>query len=692
MATVVQSIIEPNRDAMATHLDQLFAACREEYPEGLVELRHGSPDNLTGFALFFATETGLKMAADHAVRRNMLGENVYVGVNPRKPGTKRQATAEDVEIAFFQFADIDKADAVTQLVERYEALPPTMTVRTGSHPNPRPHLYWRLEEPVRNMAEWTERQRGIAQALGGDHVIDPPRIMRLAGSVNFPTQKKLTAGYRVELTSLRTEFVNERSEVTPEQVRTTYPAKAEVYAPVEANSAPVVPNGGTTLSAMATGRVRIADLIAAVRSGDQWHNHMCRLTGHLAAIGRTDAEILGLAAGLTLPGYSVDQTAREMMTALHGARTKWALPEPQDDVAGEEADREDGDSVFSLLDLDELEALPPPTWLIDELIADHGLSIVYGDPGAGKSFIVLDMALRIAFGMDWHGVAAKQTGVLYIAGEGARGLGKRVKGWRREHALEGADAPFLLLPIAVQMLDAKDRAKLCRTINAAKDRAGFPIGLTIIDTVSRAIAGQDENGQESMSSFVGACGDIQMHTGGAVIGVHHSGKDKERGMRGSTVLLGGCDASMKVTKSDDGRVTIDVEKQKDAEEAKPIIIDLAKVEWAVGLGKEESTLVPRKAAAAIQIAKHEITKQEATAIFAAIDFAWGQNVPWSNIPQAKRRGRYLPDQMFDDYRIEERDALQIIEGWLRRGYLAIEMRDTRNKVSGLKVVRMLEQD
>ena len=314
MATVVQSIIETDRGAIATHLEQLFGLCREEYPEGLLELRHGPPDNLTGHALFFTNDNGIKMAAEHAVRRNMLGENVYVGVNPRKPGTKRQADADDVEIAFYHFADIDKADAVTRLVERYGALPPTMTVRTGSHPNPRPHLYWRLEEPVRNLTEWTERQRGIAQALGGDAVIDPPRIMRLAGTVNFPTQKKLGAGYRVELTSIRTEFSNERCDVTPDMVRTTYPPRQDIA--VTDTVITALPEGVSTLSAMRG--TRIADLIAAVRAGDQWHNNMVRLVGHLAAIGRSSAEIIGLAAGLTLPGYSIDQTQQVVAPGAGG--------------------------------------------------------------------------------------------------------------------------------------------------------------------------------------------------------------------------------------------------------------------------------------------------------------------------------------------------------------------------------------
>jgi len=680
--TVVSPMIKPDRDAIKAHLETLFMGAQRDYPGGLLELRYGPPDRLENWAYFNLQESGLEEAGNFAANRNSEGMNVYVGVNPRKPNTntRRAASSDDVEIAFYHFADIDKAESLVGLVERYGQLPPTMTVTTGTVPNKRPHLYWRLEEPVMNMTEWTDRQRGLAQCLGGDSVIDPPRIMRLGGTVNFPTQKKLQNGYQVECTSVRTSFPNERADVTPEQVALHYPVQKNLDSLVNQT----LSQNGNTLRDMATRRTRVADLIAACCHGDNWHNSMVRLVAHLVSVGRTDAEILGLGAGITLSGYTADQTWREMATALRGARAKWNVPEPDDNVEEEEAAREDGDTIFQLLNMDELEALPPPTWLIEELITDYGLSIVYGDPGAGKSFIVLDMALRIAFGLPWHDVTTKQTGVLYIAGEGARGLGKRVTGWRKEHAMEGVDAPFLLLPVAVQLLDEKDRAKLQRTIVAAIERAGFDIGLVVIDTVSRAIAGQDENGQESMSLFIKACSDIQVQTGGAVIGVHHSGKDSSRGMRGSTVLLGGCDASIKLTKNEQ-TVTLEVEKQKDAEQAEPIYMTMKKVEWVQGLGKEESTLVPVKGEKPVE-EERVISKENRLMLLREIAAAWMRGKPWSSKYQTKPEGRYLPTWMISKFGMSEKQALGLLEDWLVNEIIGIEVFNKNTKASGLRVL------
>lgn len=352
---------------------------------------------------------------------------------------------------------------------------------------------------------------------------------------------------------------------------------------------------------------------------------------------------------------------------------------------------DDDSSVFDTLTISEIEALPPPAWLVHELISEDGLSILYGDPGTGKSFVALDMALRLAMGMEWHGRAAKSVGVLYIAGEGARGIGKRVKGWRLKHGIKEYEVegiPFALLPVPVQLLDENDRAKLIRTIDAVKKRLSFDVGLTVVDTVSRSISGVDENSQDTMSAFVKACDDIKHHTGGALLGIHHSGKDKERGMRGSSVLLGACDAALKLEKSE-RIITLSVEKQKDAEEQPPLYFDLEKFVWNDGEydapGDEHSTLVPvladrpREGAASISM------DQIRQAMGVLVD-AWSDGKPLSNKPQTRSDGRYAPAIFARRFGGEASAWKDLIAAWLEGGNLAVEMADRKTKVTGLRVV------
>lgn len=687
MATVINPIIEPDALAIKSHLVALFSRVRTEYPDGLIELRHGQDGKINRSAYFGTVDGEIVSAVDYAVAMNREGQNVYVGVNPRKKDTNRRGSANDtdVEIAFFQFADLDKKEAVEN-ARGDLPLKPSLVVITGTIPNSRPHLYWELEEPVHNLAAWTERQRGIAAALKGDAVINPSRIMRLAGTVNWPTQDKIGRGYKVEVCTFKSDFADERAPVSPEQVAYAYPPQTgQDLTTYQGNDVAVPMAGQNTLQAMRS--TRTADLMAACRSGNEWHNNMVRLVAHLAGKGRTDAEILGLASGLTLAGYTVEQTMREMIAALQSARVKFNFREPQDDVEAEERTRDDGESVFEMLDLDAIDQIPPPTYLIEGVLPDDGLAIAYGDPGAGKSFLALDMALRLSYGMDWHGIEAKPCGVLYIAGEAQKGVANRIKGWRRQHGLHDVHAPFILLPVAVQLLDPAHVQKLIRSIDKAIEIAGFYIGLIVVDTVSRALSGADENGQESMSAFVSACDEIKKHAGGAMLGVHHTGKDKEKGMRGSSVLLGACDAAFKITKDNDQTVTIKTEKQKDSEEAENIHLKLQKYEWAEeGFGKELTTLVPFRSEAPSQI-MDSLSNEQIAKAFGVLADAWDAGRPLSTSANTREQGRYAPSVLANKIGCKEATIKTFLVAWLENECLAIEQLDSHSKAKGLRVLR-----
>ena len=214
---------------------------------------------------------------------------------------------------------------------------------------------------------------------------------------------------------------------------------------------------------------------------------------------------------------------------------------------------------YKMMRRDAVFAMPPVEFLVDGLITDTGFTMMYGAPGTGKSFIAIDIALSVAHGQPWQGQAVKQGPVLYIAGEGIGGFGKRWKAWERHHGK--VDEPDLyLLPTAVNFREPEDIARLVATIEDIEQ----PFSLVIVDTVARAIAGAEENSSTDMGLFVAACDEIKALTGGALLAVHHAGKDSSRGARGSTALLGAVDTSLMVGKSED-IVVLRTEKMKDAE-------------------------------------------------------------------------------------------------------------------------------
>ncbi|GMM93103.1 hypothetical protein MTsN3n11_14050 [Qipengyuania sp. MTN3-11] len=406
MATVATSIMQPDEDAIKAHLELLFAPLRDVYAGGLIEICHG-PSKPDRAAYFTIHKDGVADATAFAAARARAGENVYVGVNPRKPraDSTQRANDEDVGIAIWQFADIDKEESLLGLGKKLRALPPYFTADTGTVPHRRPHLYWLLDEPVRNLAAWTERQRGLAQVLGGDSVINPSRIMRLAGTVNFPPQHKVQRGYRVEVVKLKTEFDDEREPVTPEEVATAYPVSARNEA-FDPQTGEVLPAGQTTLSAMARGNgVRPSDYIGAILSGDSWHNHYRDLVAHWIGVGWTDAEILLTAPGLTLSGYTVADTERAVRQYIKSAREKFGVPEPQDRSVEETKRIEEAASTFSATQFvwRAENAIPPRKWLYGRHLLRKFLSVDIAGGGVGKSSVKIGEALAMTSNRSLYG-------------------------------------------------------------------------------------------------------------------------------------------------------------------------------------------------------------------------------------------------------------------------------------------------
>ena len=245
--------------------------------------------------------------------------------------------------------------------------------------------------------------------------------------------------------------------------------------------------------------------------------------------------------------------------------------------------------VFETYSIMQIRSLPPVEWTIDGVIPQNSFSVMYGEPGAGKSFLALDMALSVAHNQSWHGRAVWGGAVLYIAGEGVGGLGKRIKAWQAYYGVL-CDAPLFVLPTAVRMREDDEVEKLMRTI----DGLGVDFSCVFIDTVARALLGGDENSATDMGMFVNACDAVKNHTKAAVVGIHHSGKDVARGMRGSTALLGAVDASVRVSRSDNA-LSMKMEKQKDAEPIEDLVFDMQKIQII-----DDSSIVLEKSESAVQ--------------------------------------------------------------------------------------------
>ena len=109
----------------------------------------------------------------------------------------------------------------------------------------------------------------------------------------------------------------------------------------------------------------------------------------------------------------------------------------------------------------------------------------------------------------------------------------------------------------------------------ASDESGMPCRLVIIDTLSRAMAGGDENSGKDMTGAVKQIDAIRAATGAHVCVVHHCGKDEARGARGHSSLRAAMDTEIEISRPEGETITtVRVTKQRDLPTVEPMPFSL----------------------------------------------------------------------------------------------------------------------
>jgi hypothetical protein len=246
---------------------------------------------------------------------------------------------------------------------------------------------------------------------------------------------------------------------------------------------------------------------------------------------------------------------------------------------------------FRLLTIDEIAVMPPPAWLLGNLLLHETAAAIYGPPRSFKSFLVLHMALTLAYGTSWGDQPVERVPVVYIAAEGAAGVGKRIAAWRAEYGVSDLPNSFFLIPQALDLSDAAEISALISDLKSAAPK------LVVIDTLARCSGSVDENSSREMGGVINGALRIREELGTCVLLVHHTGKDLGRGMRGSNRLLGDLDTVIEVVRDDaDLSARLVVRKQKDAEEAEGLWFNAQQVDLPLRPGHgPQTSLVVRQA-------------------------------------------------------------------------------------------------
>jgi predicted ATP-dependent serine protease len=222
--------------------------------------------------------------------------------------------------------------------------------------------------------------------------------------------------------------------------------------------------------------------------------------------------------------------------------------------------------------------------VVKGLMEKGQLSLVFGPSGCGKTFLMLDLAIHVAWGREWCGSKVTRGGVVYVAAEAGRSIVNRLHAFKTHHKVND-DLPFVAVTSPVDLchdLKPADIDRLVALIREVSARMDVELVLVVIDTVNRAMSGGNENEPGDMGAFIGSLDKLREQLGCHVAAVHHNGKDHSRGARGHSSLECAVDTVVEVKKHG-ATSTATVTKQRDGKTGRVRAFRLKPVE----IGRDE---------------------------------------------------------------------------------------------------------
>lgn len=233
-------------------------------------------------------------------------------------------------------------------------------------------------------------------------------------------------------------------------------------------------------------------------------------------------------------------------------------------------------------------------WRIDKLVPTEGITLITGEPGAGKTWIAADMAIRIANGLPVCGHQSKQTGVLYIAAEGgSRRMMRRLRRLAMPIIGEITAPDNLHLYPGVIRLDTTDGVEELR-----KMIRELGVGVCVLDPFVRLIGEAEENSNTEIAQVFAALDRITRDTGCDFLLVHHTGKGSHNGTyaaRGASVISSEVASHINLTRTKAGEISITQPKNRDDEPIQTIKIRLKDVADGIRIVPEQKSAKPKPA-------------------------------------------------------------------------------------------------
>ena len=252
--------------------------------------------------------------------------------------------------------------------------------------------------------------------------------------------------------------------------------------------------------------------------------------------------------------------------------------------------------------------MPVTGFIAKGLVPRFGLGQIFGAPGCCKSFSTMMFVHCLVANRPFCGRKTKKCAVYYFHLEGVGGVPKRLAAldvWRDEVGWEPQDDDlhFWFEPFQI---NKQSLAMITKIIKQDKNENK----LVVIDTQMQSMAGVDESSAKEMSAKLSMLRDFARDINGVVCLIHHTGKDKSQGARGSSAQLGDFDFQIEVRKEGD-TIIWSTEKERDEAKNQDVRFKLRVIEDVI---KDEDGEFQ---SSCVAIPETELTEEEKTTLASA---------------------------------------------------------------------------
>jgi len=233
----------------------------------------------------------------------------------------------------------------------------------------------------------------------------------------------------------------------------------------------------------------------------------------------------------------------------------------------------------------------PPDELIEGVLVNGCISMIYGPSNVGKTFLAIDLACSIATGEEWHGRKCEKGLVVYLAVESPNSVMSRCLAYKNEYKLDLEN--LCVVQTAVNMFsDPNVVSRITSLVEQVESERGLKVKLIVGDTLSILSTGADENTGRDMSIVMENIKKINSFTGVHFMVVHHSGKAAASKARGWSGVRACIDTEMEVV-STANKQYLEITKQRDLDtKGLRISFELKKVDLGISkFGSPISTCV-----------------------------------------------------------------------------------------------------